>query len=309
MKIKNLKLKIIFFGSSHYVIPIIKVLQKNFDLKLVLTTENPALPAGRPKPDLPDLASQGQALRSWPVVKYCVENRIPYRSVANLSGPDLKSLILNLKSPVAVLADFGLIIPREILNVFPKGIINIHPSLLPKYRGPTPVQTAILNGEKTTGVSIIKLDEEIDHGPILGQEKEEILPTDTAESLYKRLFEKGANLLSKVLIEYLDGNLKLEAQDHKKATLTKPLTRQNGYLNISNAMTAVTRIDRMIRAYYPWPGVWTKWKMENGKWKILKFLPNNKLQVEGKKPLNYKDFSNGYPQIEQQLEKLLGQLV
>ncbi len=275
MKIKNLKLKIIFLGSSSYVIPILEVLRKNFNLALVLTTEK----------------SHGV------IPSFCSKNKIPYLSVQQFNNLTIKQL-QKLKSPIAVLADFGLIIPPDILNLFPKGIINIHPSLLPKYRGPTPVQTAILNGDKETGVSIIKLDSKVDHGPILTQTKESILETDTGESLYQRLFEKGANLLPKVLEIYLKGNLKPQPQNHQKATFTKPLTRQNGYLDISdlsNAMTAVTKIDRMIRAYFPWPGVWTKWKMKDEKWKILKFLPGQKLQVEGKKPISYQDFLNGYP--------------
>lgn len=293
MKIKNLKLKIIFLGSSKFVIPILEVLRKNFSLSLVLTTENP-------KGDLVP------PWRDYPVVKYCIENKISYRSVANLSDSNLKSYILNLKSPIAVLADFGLIIPKEILNAFPKGIINVHPSLLPKYRGPTPVQTAILEGEKVTGVSIMKLDDKIDHGPILGQEKEQILDIDTSESLYKRLFEKGASLLLKVLNKYLEGNLKPSPQNHKEATFTKSLTRKDGYLDISNATTAVTQIDRMIRAYYPWPGVWTEIRI-NDKGLRIKFLPDKKIQVEGKKPMMYKDFKNGYPNLKQ-IHVLLGQL-
>ncbi len=261
--------KVVFFGSSKFVIPILEVLRKNFDLCLVLTTEkNPtdAVPA------------------------FCIKNKISYLCVSSLSDPNLQSSIFNLQSSVAVLADFRLIIPTNILNSFPHGIINIHPSLLPKYRGPTPVQTAILNGEKVTGVSIMKLDEEIDHGPILGKAQEKILDTDTAESLYKRLFEIGASLLLKVLNKYLKGSLKPTAQNHKNATFTKVFKRGDGFIDFQSL-----KIDRMIRAYFPWPGVWTKWKMENGKWKILKFLPNNKLQVEGKKPMPYKDFLNGYP--------------
>ena len=286
-----MKAKIIFFGSSKFVIPILEVLRKNFDLSLVLTTENPKVSKG-------DLAPPR---RGYPVVKYCVENKIPYLSIQQFNNSTIEQL-KTIHSPVAVLADFGLIIPKEILNAFPKGIINIHPSLLPKYRGPTPVQTAILNGEKTTGVSIMKLDQEIDHGPILGQEKEEILPTDTSETLYKTLFEKGANLLLKVLPDYLNGNLNPTAQNHKEATFTKPLTRQDGYLDVSNEATAVAKIDTMIRAYYPWPGVWTRLRLGSGgqaKLKIIKFLPGNRIQVEGKKPISYEDFKNGYPNLKQ----------
>lgn len=279
---------IVFFGSSSYVLPIIEVLRKNFDLKLVITTEkNPsdAVPA------------------------YCLKNKIPYLSVSSSSDLIHNSSFIIHHSSLGVLADFGLIIPKEILNLFPKGIINIHPSLLPKYRGPTPVQTAILNGEKITGASIMKVDEQIDHGPILGQEKEKILDTDTSDILYKRLFTKGANLLPKVLNLYLEGNLNPVAQNHTKATFTKPLTRQDGFIDISkithsanSGQKSKTKLDRMIRAYFPWPGVWTRLRLDYGgqaKLKIVKLLPNQKLQVEGKKPVSYKDFLNGYPEAKQ----------
>ena len=289
---------VVFFGSSKFVIPILEVLRRNFDLSLVLTTENP-------KTLKVDLALQGEALQSYAVVEYCVKKKIKYLSVSGLSDPNLKLKIENLKLEIAVLADFGLIIPQQILNVFPMGIINIHPSLLPKYRGPTPVQTAILNGEKITGVSIMKLDKEIDHGPILGQEKEEILDTDTADILYKRLFEKGANLLIKVLPNYIKGSLKPTTQNHKEATFTKTLTRQDGYVDISKIKMQKSKIDRMIRAYFPWPGVWFKAKINNVD-KIIKLLPFGKIQVEGKKPMSYKDFINGYPEAKQWLGKLLG---
>ncbi len=295
-------MKIVFFGSSEYVIPIIKTLQKNFDLKLVLTTE-------KPKPQKSNLALQGDALQSYPVIRYCVENKIPYLSVSNLSDPTINQELITINPTVGVLADFGLLIPEEILNAFPKGIVNIHPSLLPKYRGPTPVQTAILNGDKVTGVSIMKLDEEIDHGPNLGQEKETILDTDTSETLYKRLFEKGANLLLKVLPKYLDGSLNPTAQNHKEATITKPLTRADGYIDISKFQIPNSKfeLERKIRAYFPWPGVFTKLKINNKELRI-KLLPDKKIQVEGKKPMSYKDFGNGYPEIKQQLVKLLEQL-
>ena len=278
MQTNNSRPKIIFFGSSQFVIPIIKILKENFSLSLVITTEK----------------SDGV------VPVYCQKNKITFMSVSTLKDKNLKSSILNLKSSVGVVADFGLIIPEEILNVFPKGIINIHPSLLPKYRGPTPVQTAIFSGDKTTGVSIIKLDKEVDHGPILGMAQEDILDTDTAESLYKRLFAMGANLLLNILDKYLKRNLMLNAQNHEKATFTKLLTRQDGYINLNN-IPIKEKLRLMIRAYYPWPGVWTKMKLNN-KEKIIKFLPEKKIQVDGKKSMSYKDFINGYPEGKEVLK-------
>jgi len=273
-------LKIIFFGSSDYVIPIIEALRNNFELSLVITTEK----------------SQGA------VPYFCQQNKIPYICVSSFKDLDTRNLMLNTKAPVAVLADFGLIITEEILNAFPKGIINLHPSLLPKYRGPTPVQTAIINGEKTTGISIMKLDKEVDHGPILGQEKEEILETDTAESLYKRLFERGAKLLLKVLDLYFKDNLKPTTQNHKNATFTKPLTRQDGFIDLSSSLE-IKNLKLEIRAYYPWPGVWLKTKLNNAE-KIIKLLPEDRLQVEGKKPMTYKDFLNGYPEAKEMISKI-----
>lgn len=270
-----MKEKVVFFGSSKHVIPIIDVLRRNFDLALVVTTEK---------------------LPTDPIPSYCHKKHIPHISVSTLSDPTLNPQLSTFNSPVAVLADFGLIIPKDILNAFPKGIINIHPSLLPKHRGPTPVQTAILEGVKVTGVSIIKIDDKIDHGTLLGQEKEEILPADTSESLHKRLFEKGANLLIKVLNKYIEGNLKPSPQNHKKATFTKPLTRQDGFIDPStfNSQLSTLSLDRMIRAYFPWPGVFTKLKINNKELRI-KLLPDKKIQVEGKRPMSYKDFINGYP--------------
>jgi methionyl-tRNA formyltransferase len=273
-------LKTIFFGSSGYVVPIIEVLKNNFELSLVITTEK----------------SQGT------VPSFCIKNKIPYLSIGQFSNSTIQQL-QRIKAPVAVLADFGLIIPEEILNAFPKGIINLHPSLLPKYRGPTPVQTAILKGEKTTGISIIKLDKEIDHGPILGQEKEEILSNDTAETLYKKLFEKGASLLSNVLNKYFNDNLKLIAQEHDKATFTKPLTRRDGFIDMSSSLE-IKNLKLKIRAYYPWPGVWFKTKLNNTE-KIIKLLPGDKLQVEGKKPMSYKDFLNGYPEAKEIIKNFI----
>lgn len=268
--------KVVFFGSSKFVIPILEVLNKNFELKLVITTEKNSTDA---------------------VPNYCSKNKILYLSVQQFSNSTIKQL-RKTKSPVAVLADFGLIIPKDVLNAFPKGIINIHPSLLPKYRGPTPVQTAILNGDKTTGVSIIKLDEEIDHGPILGQEKEEILSFDTSESLYKRLFEKGANLLIRVLPKYIKGYLNPMEQNHNNATFTKLLTREDGFVNLTSL--TIENLKLKIRAYFPWPGVWTELRIKD-KLLRIKLLPNQKLQVEGKKPMSYKYFINGYPEIGEKL--------
>ena len=175
-------MKVVFFGSSKYVIPIIEALKRDFELVLVVTTEQNSFD---------------------PIPSYCFAQKIPYLSVSNLSSSIMNYELLTINPLIGVLADFGLIIPKEILDIFSKGIINIHPSLLPKYRGPTPVQNAILNGDKKTGVTIIKLDSQVDHGPILDQKEVSISPSDNAQTLYEKLFKVGAELLHQNLNKYI----------------------------------------------------------------------------------------------------------
>ncbi len=275
---------IVFFGTGKYVLPILETLKSSYEIPLVLTTE---------KSD------------SEPVSKFAQENGIKLISVAKFDE-DVDSEIKKTGAEVAVLAYFGMILPKQILKLFPKGIINVHPSLLPKYRGPTPGQTALLNGDKTTGVSIIRLDQEVDHGPILVQQEVEILPNDTASTLYERLFKIGSQILAKTLPKYLSGKLKSTEQGHSKATLTKTLMRDSGFIDIASP-PAVEEIENMIKAYFPWPGVWTKATINN-KLSIIKFLPERRIQVEGGKPMSYKDFLNGYPKLQPELVGLLEKL-
>ncbi len=302
-------MKIIFFGASRFVIPIIEMLNTSFELALVVTTERDPLDT---------------------VPQYCNQHQIPFISV-KVMDETVQKKIQEIHADVAVLAYFGLLLPQNILEMFPHGILNIHPSLLPLYRGATPVQSALLNGDSTTGVTIIKLDNQMDHGPILGQTSEEITASDTKETLHDRLFTKGTEMLKELIPPYVNGKIALKEQQHALATLTKrSFTKQDGYIAADNP-PAPDELDRMIRAYYPWPGVWTKLTI-NGKEKTVKILPCHPevnaegsklqestkdasvtpqhdkqilLQVEGKKPMSIKEFLNGYPQLRDQLSQLL----
>lgn len=177
-----------------------------------------------------------------------------------------------------VLSDFGQIIPKKVLRQAKYGIWNIHPSLLPKYRGPTPIQTAILNGDKKTGVTIIQLDSRVDHGPILAQEKEMMAENDTFEALRDKLAVLGAKLVTSLLVN--PENIRPDKQKHSRATFTKLFTKQDGCIPIEQLdyvlrpvfskynLTHVlpksfvkidnSKIDNLVRALHPWPGVWTK---------------------------------------------------
>lgn len=202
----------------------------------------------------------------------------------------------SLNPDLFVVASYGQILPPNLFEIPKFGAINIHPSLLPKYRGPSPVQSAILSGDKKTGITFIKMDEEIDHGPIIEQFEEPILENDTFETLVKRLFEKSAERVTEV-IKNFEKDQKVKPQDDSKAAYTKLLTKQDGYFDLS-----IINMDRMIRAFYPWPGVWTR-SILNNKSSIIKFLPEKMIQVEGKKPMSYKDFINGYEKGQEFLKK------
>lgn len=290
-----MKLPIVFFGSSAYVLPIIETLNAHFDLKLVVTTEQKPTDA---------------------VLAYCLKHEIAVLSTNTLKTDEIEIQLRDIDAPIAVVASFGLLIPEEIIEIFPKGIVNIHPSYLPYYRGATPIQSAIANGDTETAISIMVIDTELDHGPLLSQLPLEISAEDTAESLYIKAFKLGAEKLVDILPAYVAGTIESREQDHAKATYTpRHLTRESGFIDIQNppANTA-----NLVRAYSPWPGVWTKITI-NGQEKILKLLPNTNrhpeldsgsqintilFQVEGKKPVSKKDLLNGYPELKEVIEQL-----
>lgn len=199
------------------------------------------------------------------------------------------------EADLAVVAAYGHILTSKELETPKYGCINIHPSLLPKYRGPSPIQSAILSGDKVSGITIIKMDEEVDHGPILYQEQIELSNEDNFDTLSKILFLRSSVVLPKIIEDFIAGKTTPKKQDHSKATFTPYLTKEDGYFDINN-LPAPEILDKMIRAYYPWPGVWTRFRQgSSGQAKIVKFLPGGLLQMEGKKPISFKDFLNGYP--------------
>lgn len=305
-------MKIIFFGTPSYVLPVLKALNKSFRTK----EENVPIEAvvtQRPKP-----TGRNQELTYSPVDDWAHDKKIPIFFDPEKIG--------HIKSDIGVLAAFGKIIPDAILKHFPNGILNIHPSLLPKFRGASPVQAAILSGETTTGVTIIKLDEKLDHGKIVSSFKEQILPTDTTESLRNRLFERSAQFLVELIPAYISGIINPKAQDDKSATFTKSLSKKDGFIetayfkaalegksikkkweiefikNFSMEPSPVT-VERFIRAMNPWPIAWTLVSLNKGKAKRLKILSAGidggklvpeKVQLEGKNEVTWKEFSLGY---------------
>lgn len=269
-------LKIIFFGTPHFVVPVLEMLYKNHQVVGVVTA--PDTKVGRK-----------QIMTPTPVAKFADEHNIAVFKPKSLSKDNLKSLIINLKADLFIVAAFGKIIPQSVLDIPKYGALNIHPSSLPRYRGPSPLQTAILKGDTQSAITIMKMDAEMDHGSIVKTEGFRLSEQDTFETLSTKAFLEAIPLLREIIPEFIHGTIPLQEQDHSKATYTKIITKDDGYFDINNPPSPES-LDRMIRAYYSWPGVWTRW---NGK--IVKFLPKEAVQMEGKKPMLLKDFLNGYP--------------
>jgi len=264
---------IVFFGTPDYVLPILTQIHKEF---VTGPGKSPivAVVTASPKP-----VGRKQALSYSPIDKWAHEHKIP----CFYSSEELAESKLDFE--LGVLASYGEIIKRDVINLFSQGILVIHPSLLPKYRGASPVPAAIKNDDKVTGITILRMDEKMDHGPVITQFKEDVMPADTSDVLRNRLFEKSAQVLVETITPYIQGKIKLKPQDENEATYTKILTKQDGFTN--------TPTDQFIRAMHPWPGAWTYLPNQ----KRLKLLPNEMVQLEGKEPVTKKQFLDAYPQF------------
>jgi len=299
--------KIIFFGTSGFAVPALEALKKEgYDIVAVVT--NPDEPTGRKKvPTPPPIKTKAQSLG----LKVLQPEKLKNDSALVLSlsslGPD-----------VGIVAAYGKIIPQEIFGLPRRGTLNIHPSLLPKYRGPTPIQTTILKGEKETGVTIIKIDGEVDHGLIVATSDKRQATKKSYKELENELAKLGAELLIKTLPDYLAGNIEPRPQDHSQATSTKKFTREDAKIDWPKT---AEEIDRQIRALNPEPGTWTTWNdkilkileaeplmTETSQWQIGQVFQEEKkiavkmgadslvlktVQLEGKKPMPVGDFVRG----------------
>ena len=237
----NMKLKILFIGTPEFgAIILEKLCDANLKPVLVITALDK--PVGRKQVSTP------------PPVKIVAERyKVPVIQPKNI----LDSKFQTLDPGLIVVAAYGQILSKEVLEIPKFGCLNVHPSLLPKYRGASPIQFAILNGEKETGVTIILMDAMMDHGPILAQRKTIIGSNETAKQLHDRLALLGAELLIETVPDWLKEKIKVRSQDAEKATYTKILTKEDGKINWKKS---AKEIERQIRAFNLWPETWTLWK-------------------------------------------------
>ena len=319
---KDKKIKTILIGTSEFAERVFRkiypeLISEGFKIIAVITA--PDKPVGRK-----------QELTPPPVKKWALEHNLFIIQPEKIKNPEWIKKINELKPELIILTAYGQIIPKEILDIPKYGALNIHPSLLPKYRGPSPIQTAILNSDKETGVTIILMDEKMDHGPIISNSKSQIPNSKiTYEELSNKLADLGGELLIETLPDWINGKIKLQSQNHSKATYTKIIKKEDGKINWNQS---AEQIERQVRAFHKWPGSFAKIeshkpKIKNKTLKILEadvlkenktpkisqvilvedkklgvqtrdgILILKKVQLEGKKPVSAKDFLNGYPEI------------
>jgi len=297
---KNKSSKVVFLGTPQFAVPILEALINHPKLEVTAVFTQPDRPVGRSREITPP-----------PVKELAVKSNIKIVQPTQLKNNiQIIYELAQMKPDVLVVAAYGHILPKVILNIPKFGAINVHASILPKHRGASPIVETILAGDKEAGVSIMKMDIEVDHGPVLGIEKIKIDGRETKGSLEEKLAKLGANAIAKYLPDYLDGKLQPQEQAHHKATWTSLLSGDEGLIDWNNE---IEMIERTIRAYHPWPSAYT---FINGKRvKILEaeladstistdkefFLGGliiKKVQPEGKKEMSGADFARGQKEIK-----------
>lgn len=303
--------RIVFFGTPEFSVPALRALADSATVVAVVT--QPDKPAGRSK-----------ELVAPPVAGAARERGISVLQPDRLRGnAQMTRTIMDLHPDYLVVIAYGKIIPAEILAAAPA--LNVHPSLLPDLRGPSPISSAVLRGDAETGITIMLLDAEMDHGPILSQERVGILPDEYAEDLEGRLAVQSAQLLLETLDAYAAGDLVPREQDHAAATYCHLFTKEDGRIAWSSPVSV---IHNTVRALTPWPSAHTTWAGKQIK--ILRsamrhdtvdhdahplgsilLLPDgalavacldgylivHELQQEGKRPMTAPDFLRGNPSI------------
>ncbi|MEA3464164.1 MAG: methionyl-tRNA formyltransferase [Patescibacteria group bacterium] len=306
MHSNNHKIKTIFIGTPDFGIPAFRALMQDKQFEIIAVITQLDKPVGRK-----------QILTPPPIKIEAIKHKIPIFQPKEIA--DLQFEIKNLKPEIIVVIAYAQLIPEQILNIPKFGCINVHGSLLPKYRGASVIQAPILNNDKQTGITIIKMDKGLDTGPILAQAAINIKSAETSETLYDKLSQLGADLLPGVLKKYIVGKIKPRPQDETKASYVKQIKKKYGLIDW--ARTAM-EIERFVRAMASWPSAWIWWK--NKRLKIITVqqqpLPINsykqgkifiynsglavqcgkdaliikKLQLEGKKEMNSDEFLKGH---------------
>jgi methionyl-tRNA formyltransferase len=254
-------MRIIFMGTPEFAVPALeRLIGSGYQVAAVYTQPDKA-------------AGRGRVVEEPPVKKAALQHNLTVLQPDNFKSAETKLRLFELKPDAIVVAAFGQILPRSVLEIPAFGCINIHPSLLPKYRGVAPVPAAILNGDEFTGVSIMLMDKGIDTGPVLTAVHVPVLPQDTTETLMQKLANTSAQLLLDTLPGWFRKEITPQPQNNAEASYTKMLTKEAGEIDWK---LPAAQIWRQVRAYQPWPGSFTRWQG-----KQLKILEAVSLSGEG----------------------------
>lgn len=299
--------RIVFMGSPEFSVPTLQALASHYPVVGVIT--QPDRPAGR-----------GQALTPPPVKLIAQELSIPFIQPQRLRQPDAMHQLRTWQPDLIVVAAFGQILKPEVLDLPAHGCVNVHASLLPRWRGAAPIQAALLHGDTESGISIMRMDAGVDTGPIISQRPLMIQTSDTAGTLSERLARLGADLLLDTLPRYLSNEAILYPQDNTIATYAPLLKKENGQLDFT---LSAGDLVRRVQAFNPWPGAFTVWDGQvfkihrasalanamvdqpsiPGKQMVVKGMPAlgtaegilvlEEVQPAGKKPMSGKTFLQG----------------
>ena len=292
-------IKTIFFGTHQFATTILQGLIDSPNISIDLVITQPDKPVGRKK------------ILTPPPVKILAEKN----GISVEQPKTLKTYNLKLTTDLNIVAEYGKIIPKHILDTPKLGSINVHTSLLPKYRGASPIQSALINGEAETGVTIMKMDEGLDTGPILLQKALKIEPKDTYPIVDQKLAKLGRETLLEAIPAYVSRELLPKEQDNTKATTCNQFSREDGRVDWHKSNTDIFNL---FRGLTPWPGIWTM--LGDKRLKLLEIEPSNKsvpvatlqfdddkvfigcnkgsilvsrLQLEGKKEVSGEEFVRG----------------
>ena len=233
-------IRTLFLGSGAFAVPILDALVDAPEVVVVGVVSAPDRPSG-----------QRATFTAVPVTRRARDLGLPLVQPIRLRAPEAVADVAALQPAFGVLADYGQIVPGSVLGLPPKGILNVHPSALPRHRGATPIPATILAGDLVAAISLIRMDEGLDTGPIVAQERWPLDGTETAVTLEAEAARRAARLLRDTIGPWLAGRLVATVQDEAAATLTRPLRREDGRLDPNRP---AAELERQVRAYVPWPG-------------------------------------------------------
>ena len=294
--------KIIFMGTSFFAVPILKSLYQNgYPISVVYTQP-------------PQKSQRGQRVNKSPIQGISETLNLEFRRPVSLkNNKEEYEYLKELNADIAIVVAYGQIIPKEILTLTKKGFINIHASLLPKWRGPAPIQRSIMNLDKQTGISIMKINEKLDTGPVCNSYKLDIMDNDNAETISEKLSALAAEKIIDNIDDILEDNLEFKGQLHEDATYANKIEKFEGKIDWNNSAESIVG---KINGLYPSPGAWfiyngerykvLKAKISNGagnvgevlddyleiscKYKSIKIL---EIQRQGRRPQNINEFMLG----------------